>query len=159
MYNTLESSKQRWGGYSEIIDYWLTLRQELLVSFSKVAGLNKSDKRSLPKDHELEQFFASLVDYVSAGHFRIYNKVMERWRAQGITATPQTDELYFKIVATTQPLVEFNDKYIESQLTESNFSNFDRDISVVAQIMEMRFELEDQLIGLIADTVKPTKTR
>ncbi len=40
MLNRLEKTQQQWGGYSDVIDYWLTLRQELLVEYCKVAGLS-----------------------------------------------------------------------------------------------------------------------
>ena len=154
MYETFENSKQRWGGCSDIIDYWLTLRQELLLNYSNVVGLNKPDKRELPTETEFATFCLSLVDYVSAGHFRIYNKVMERWKANGIKPTQETDLLYFQIVETTRPLVEFNDKYSVANFPENYFEQFDQDISRVGEIMALRLELEDQLIQLIADSIK-----
>lgn len=154
MYETFDHSKQRWGGCSEIIDYWLTLRQELLINYSNVAGLNKIDKRALPTETEFATFCLSLMDYVSAGHFRIYKKVMDKWKASGMKATKETDLLYFQIVETTKPLVEFNDKYSVDEFPENRFERFDEDISRVGEIMALRFELEDQLIQLIADTIK-----
>ena len=154
MYETFDHSKQRWGGCSSIIDYWLTLRQELLLSYSTVAGLNKIDKRALPSESEFAVFCLSLMDYVSAGHFRIYNQVMEKWKATGMKATKETDFLYFKIVETTGPLVEFNDKYSVGNFPTHHFDQFVSDISRVGEIMALRFELEDQLIQLIAETIK-----
>ena len=153
MYNTLEKTKQIWGGKNEVIDYWLELRHELLVNLSKVAGMTVSDKRCLPTEKELSDFCAALIDYVSAGHFRIYNRVIERWTEKGIGATKETDALYFNIVETTRPLVAFNDKYVDAKLTEDNSADFDKDVSDVAELIELRFQFEDALIQLIADSI------
>ncbi|MCC4798809.1 anti-RNA polymerase sigma 70 factor [Enterovibrio norvegicus] len=153
MLNKLEKAQQQWGGYSDVIDYWLTLRQELLVEYSKMAGLSGGSKTCLPTEEKLNQFCGALVDYISAGHFKIYDMVMERWKSTGFSSNAEIDTLYARIVETTEPLLNFNDKYSSFVLDEDNFAGFDNDISVVGEIMEMRFEQEDMLIQLIADSL------
>ncbi|KXF80379.1 Rsd/AlgQ family anti-sigma factor [Enterovibrio coralii] len=153
MLNKLEKAQQQWGGYSEVIDYWLTLRQELLVEYSKVAGLTGGNKNCLPTEQALNRFCESLVDYISAGHFKIYDMVMARWKSTGFSSNAEIDSLYARIVETTEPLLTFNDKYSDFTITEDNFTGFDSDISRVGEIMELRFEQEDMLIQLIADSL------
>ncbi|CZF85330.1 Regulator of sigma D [Grimontia celer] len=153
MLNKLEKAQQQWGGYSDVIDYWLTLRQELLVQYCKVAGLSGNNKNCLPTEEELNRFCEALVDYISAGHFKIYDMVMERWKATGFSTNEEIDGLYLHIVETTEPLLNFNDKYSGFVLDDDNFAGFDSDISTVGEIMEMRFEKEDMLIQLIADSL------
>ncbi|MDD1795827.1 Rsd/AlgQ family anti-sigma factor [Enterovibrio makurazakiensis] len=153
MLNKLEKAQQQWGGYSDVIDYWLTLRQELLVEYSKVAGLSGGNKNCLPTEQELNRFCEALVDYISAGHFKIYDMVMNRWQSTGFSSNAEIDTLYSRIVETTEPLLTFNDKYSAFVLDEDNFARFDNDISRVGEIMELRFEQEDMLIQLIADSL------
>lgn len=153
MLNRLEKTQQQWGGYSDVIDYWLTLRQELLVEYCKVAGLSGTKKHCLPTEAELNRFCETLVDYISAGHFKIYDMVMARWKATGFSTNEEIDNLYFHIIETTEPLLNFNDKYSNFELDEDNSAGFDEDISSVGEIMESRFEKEDMLIQLIADSL------
>lgn len=153
MLNKLEKTQQQWGGYSDVIDYWLTLRQELLVQYCKVAGLSGSKKNCLPTEEKLNRFCEALVDYISAGHFKIYDMVMEHWKTIGFSTNEEIDNLYFHIVETTEPLLNFNDKYSDFVLDDDNFAGFDNDISMVGEIMEMRFEKEDKLIQLIANSL------
>lgn len=149
MLNKHETTRKRIGGYSEIIDYWLELRQVLLVEYSTLAGLKNTNKNSLPTEEELNRFCQVLVDYISAGHFRIYNMIMERWKATGFSTNGEIDALYHGIVETTNPLLTFNDKYCAFVINEDNFAYFDQDISRVGEIMALRFEKEDLLIQVI----------
>ncbi|ATF09276.1 sigma D regulator [Candidatus Enterovibrio altilux] len=153
MLNKLEQAQQPWEGYSDVIDYWLTLRKQLLVEYSKVAGLLGDSKKSLPTEKKLKQFCGSLVDYISAGHFKIYSMIMERWKSTGFSSNTEIDLLYARIVETTEPLLNFNDKYNDLVLDEDNFSGFDSEISVVGELIEFRFAQEDMLMQLIVDSL------
>ncbi len=139
--------------YNDIIDYWLSLRQQVLIDYGKVAGLSPDHKQCLPSIAELNEFCATLVDYISAGHFRIYNMIMERWEKNGFKTNPDIDALYFKIVETTEPLLNFNDKYSNFTPTEDNANTVDQDISSVGQVIEFRFAKEDALIEMIAGSL------
>lgn len=148
-----ETARQKIAGYSEIIDYWLNFRQELIVDYSKIAGLISENKQCLPTEEQLTHFCETLVDYISAGHFRIYNKIMARWESTGFSSNAEIDALYVGIVETTGPLLSFNDKYSQFTIAENNFSQFDDNISRVGEIMAIRFEKEDLLIQLIAKSL------
>lgn len=149
MLKTFEKSKQLSGGFGDLIEHWLSLRQELIVNYSHIAGLNNVDKRILPSEKEFSDFCTSLIDYISAGHFRIYDKIMDQLKKKGMDSTREIETLYYNIVETTGLLVEFNDKYADSAELENNLENFDEDISKVGLLMEKRFEFEDQLVQFI----------
>ncbi|EDP57301.1 Rsd/AlgQ family anti-sigma factor, partial [Vibrio sp. AND4] len=89
---------------------------------------------------------------ISEGHFKIYDMVMDKWKSTGFVATDEINQTYAKIVLTTDPLLNFADKYsgvaIEDELTD-----FDQDMSVIGEIIETRFAVEDHLIKLIADSL------
>ncbi|PCS23915.1 sigma D regulator [Candidatus Enterovibrio escicola] len=153
MLNKPEKAQREWIGNVDVINYWLTLRQQLLVEYSKVAGLVGDYKKHLPSEDKLNHFCGALVDYISAGHFKIYDMVMERWQSTGFTTNSDIDALYARIIETTEPLLNFDDKYSNAELNENNFAGFDNDVSTIGEIIELRFEQEDMLIQLITDSL------
>ncbi|MDW2372810.1 sigma D regulator, partial [Vibrio sp. 1078-1] len=126
-----------------------------IVEYCKLAALqpcSKSNVLELPSPSELQNFCQHLVDYISEGHFKIYDMVMDKWKATGFVATNEINQTYGKIVLTTEPLLNFTDKY--SDVTEDDeLEDFDSDMSLIGEIIETRFEVEDHLIQLIADSL------
>jgi regulator of sigma D len=156
MLNKFKNAQEQWGGSSDVIDHWLSTRRELLVEYCKLASLQpcaaKSTVTELPSVDEIESFCRILVDYISAGHFKIYDMVMEKWQSTGFKATDEINKTYASILQTTDPLLNFADKYLD--LTESDeLDGFDEDLSWVGETLEIRFEVEDNLIQLIADSL------
>ncbi len=150
MLNTINKGQTPSDEYNDIVDYWLSLRQKVLIDYGKVAGLLPLNQPPcLPTQEEFNRFCQTLVDYISAGHFKIYEMIMDRWKATGFSTNQDIDALYFKIVETTTPLVNFNDKYAQCVIEETDFLALDKDISTVGEIMEIRFKNEDELITLI----------
>jgi regulator of sigma D len=149
--------QEEWGGSSDVIDHWLDTRQVLLVDFCKLAACQplpsaNVNKNELPSPTEIENFCLKLIEYISTGHFKIYDMVKDQWQKTGFTTTEEIDQHYFSIVATTEPLLEFADKYVD--IDEEDFlEDFDDDLSWVGEILETRFEREDKLIRLIADSL------
>lgn len=154
MLNKLKRTQEQWGGSSEVIDHWLDTRQILLVEYCKLAALqpNKKAVNELPTPEELQTFCQHLVDYISEGHFKIYEMVMDRWKSTGFSPTDEINQTYGKIVLTTDPLLNFTDKYAEVD-PEETLESFDSDLSLMGEILETRFAVEDQLIQLIADSL------
>ncbi|AAO09673.1 Rsd/AlgQ family anti-sigma factor [Vibrio vulnificus] len=156
MLKKFKQTQEQWGGSSEVIDHWLETRQSLIVEYCKLAALQpcstKSNVLELPSPHELQQFCQHLVDYISEGHFKIYDMVMDKWRATGFEATTEINETYAKIVLTTEPLLSFTDMYA-SVGEDDPLESFEPDLSKVGEIIELRFEVEDHLIQLIADSL------
>ena len=156
MLNKFKQTQQQWGGSSEVIDHWLETRQLLIVEYCKLASLQpcsaKATMASLPTSNELQIFCQHLVDYISEGHFRIYDMVMDKWRSTGFEATEEINQTYGKIVLTTEPLLNFTDTYASINEQEA-LETFDEDLSKTGEIIEVRFEVEDHLIKLIAESL------
>lgn len=90
MLKKFQQVQEEWGGSSEVIDHWLEKRQALLVEYVKLASLQpaiSSNVTTLPTQEELQKFSQHLVDYISEGHFKIYDMVMEKWAATGFQTT------------------------------------------------------------------------
>ncbi len=156
MLNKFKQVQEQWGGSSEVIDHWLETRQALIVEYCKLGSLQPAHAQSnvveLPSPKEISSFCDHVVDYISEGHFKIYDMVMEKWQATGFKTNEEIDATYGKIVLTTEPLLEFNDKYVKVT-ADDELPSFEQDMSVVGELLELRFEVEDKLIQLIADSL------
>ncbi|MEI8632464.1 sigma D regulator [Vibrio sp. PP-XX7] len=156
MLNKFKRTQEQWGGSNEVIDHWLDTRQTLVVRYCKLAALQPNALRTsiteLPTVTEIHGFCRRLVDYISTGHFKIYDMVKDKWESTGFTATDEINQTYFAIVETTDPLLNFADKYLDVK-GEDHLENFDRDLSHLGEILEARFAVEDQLIQLIVDSL------
>ena len=77
MLNQLENLTERVGGNNKLVDRWLLVRKHLLVAYYNLVGL-KPGKESFMRLNEkaLDDFAKSLVDYLSSGHFNIYERII-----------------------------------------------------------------------------------
>ena len=146
MLTQFEKAKQKWGGSHDAIDTWLQERQQLLVQYCELAGLPPFEREpgALPHKSEIRSFCELLVDYVSAGHFEVYDKIVAECDNR-TTNKAITDELYPQISATTDEALTFNDSYAEIS-GDQDLSAFDSRLSQLGQQLEERFALEDRLI-------------
>ena len=85
------------------------------------------------------------MDYLSAGHFEVYDQIVSQCEINGNDSKSLAEALYPKISASTDIALEFNDNYAEPS-AENAFDTFDQDLSMLGQTLEDRFGLEDELI-------------
>lgn len=145
MLENCKTAKERWGGVSVIIDRWLEERQTMLVQYCALSGLeqNLSD---LQRGDKLRSFCEILVDYVSAGHFEVYDQLIKEGREfDDADALQEAGKLYDTIDATTERLLDFNDKYLETD----DISSLSEDLSHLGEALEVRFSAEDRLISVL----------
>jgi regulator of sigma D len=150
MLTKLEKAEKRWGGSHNLIDQWINHRRKLLIQYFIVAGLapySRSEK-SLPSMDQVKQFCAQLVDYVSEGHFEVYNNIVKACEKFGEASIETANGLLPMISESTDIALDFNDKYTDA-VDEQVLYQLDNDLSHLAQAMESRFELEDELIELL----------
>ena len=129
------------------LDDWLAERNQLIVQYCKLTGARNQPE--LPEFKDLNLFCDILIDYVSAGHFEVYEQIVTACEVNGPSSIQLLEKLYPQIAETTDIVVDFNDKY--SQKSESSmFKNLDNDLSRLGEAIAKRVELEDSLI----DTLK-----
>lgn len=145
MLENCESAKERWGGVSEIIDRWLQERQDMLVQYCNLSGQNNSDDEQ-EKGTQLQYLCQILVDYISAGHFEVYNQLIrEGQEFNDSNALKEAGKLYETIDETTEFVLDFNDKYQETDDLET----MEQDLSKLGEILATRFEAEDRMISVL----------
>jgi len=118
-------------------------RQEMIVLFCQLADLDPCQSND-PVDLKLRVFCQKMIDYIAAGHFAIYDRIMnggER-RKQVLRVAAR---VYASIEDTTDIAVAFNDKYDEHDhpLDSTNLQN---DLAMLGEAMSNRADYEDQLI-------------
>lgn len=150
MLTKLEQAKEEWGGTLTIIDTWLEARQECVVLYCQLTGLPPYEQktRSLPKQETITKFCQKLLDYASTGHFEVYEQIIAQCKLDGEENLKIAQTLYSRITKTTDTALNFNDKYAENA-SDKALLDFDKDLSELGQVMESRFEREDQLLEVV----------
>ncbi|QFU21037.1 sigma D regulator [Shewanella eurypsychrophilus] len=150
MLRQLEKAEQKWGGSNTLIDHWLNNRRKLLVNYCQIAGIPpyESTEKSLPAVKTVKEFCDLLVDYVSEGHFEVYDRVVTACEKNGLSSQNLAQNLVPRISETTDSALDFNDKYTESKDDKVLFQ-LDKDLSSLGHAMETRFELEDRLLEVL----------
>lgn len=147
-----KAAKEQWAGLHQALDRWLEERQELLVRYCQIASLPPYDKHweQLPPAQEIRAFCEILIDYISAGHFELYDHILEEANAHNQSTAEFSDKIYPQIHTTTETALDFHDTYAEVCDTDT-LPNFTRDISSLGEALQTRLELEDQLIQMLAE--------
>ena len=142
--------KERRHGTRQMVRNLLAERQEMLVSYCRLAGLEpyNGDK---PVKRQLEEFCQLLMDYTAFGHFELYGRISEggerRGRVSGVA-----DEVYSSITNITEKLVAFNDKYDAAEHS-LDLKPLSGDLSVLGEDIAVRMELEDRLVTALIEDI------
>lgn len=138
--------KERRFGTQDMIDELLSERQEMLILFCKLAGLEPYAHAKPIKD-ELREFCEVLVDYTALTHFEIYERILEgKERRQHVIDTARQN--HPRIAELTAEIIAFNDKYDESDHALM-LNQLEQDLSQLGEILANRIELEDRIIGAL----------
>ncbi len=116
---------------------WLELRQVVLVHYSELCTTKE------PKPNLLKKFCQHLMDYVSMGHFKMYEKLAEHHETNQTYSKGIDKTLLSNITNNTETVLDFNDKYTEPK----NLDTLSADLSQIGEILAHRMDWEDALIA------------
>jgi regulator of sigma D len=141
---TQERGGDRRSQTREMAEKLLAERREMLVRFCQVAGLEPYSCQD-PALEPLSEFCQVLMDYMAFGHFEIYDRISrgEERRASVMTLV---EEVYPRVLQTTDVAVAFNDKYDASEHPLS-LEQLPKDLSQLGEELATRIELEDRLLA------------
>ena len=128
----------------ELIDHMLAERNQLLALLLRVSGI----KTDTPGKHDhdlLNEFCQVLVDYIAAGHFGLYERIIEK-KERRKSVSDMAMKVYPLIDETTQLSLSFNERY-DSANHSTDFSKFPKDLSRLGEALTTRMEMEDRLIN------------
>ncbi|MBT5231831.1 MAG: Rsd/AlgQ family anti-sigma factor [Methylococcales bacterium] len=137
-----EEASERRGITQDLIRKLIQERQEMLVNFCSVAGLDPYSPEKPTKD-SLKDFCEVMVDYLALGHFEVYPRISEgRERRQQVSEL--ADKIYPRIAKASGIAIEFNDKYDTKE--DVSWDSLSQDLSNLGETLAARVDLEDQLI-------------
>lgn len=143
---TAQFTTERRQQASQLIAELQNERQELWSLYFHVAELKPFSAKKQVKN-KLTEFSQILVDYISLGHFGVYERILagnER-RSRVLSAA---QEIYPEFSATTEAAISFNDKYEKiDEITA--FDNLEQELSALGENLAKRIDLEDQLCALL----------
>lgn len=135
-----------WVNIDKMISRWLKERQELIVLYCKVDGLKQFSQQDTPISIRVQALCDVLIDYVSAGHFEVYQLLMKEAEHFQDDYQKTIDRILPLIQHSTELALDFNDQYCSAELCEKNMEKLARDLNQLGEKMVERFDLEDQLI-------------
>jgi regulator of sigma D len=142
---------EQWGTVDKLIKHWLKERQELIVLYCKVDGLKEFTPQDTPIAVKVQALCQVLIDYVSAGHFEIYDRLMREAEEFNDDYQDLISRVIPEIEKSTTLALEFNDRYATVEQCEKSMKTLARDLNALGLVMVERFELEDQLIAALHD--------
>ncbi|KPA89622.1 MULTISPECIES: Rsd/AlgQ family anti-sigma factor [Pseudomonas] len=145
MLESCQNAQERWGGVHLLIDRWLQHRHELVRAYD---ALGAEPGALADSRQPLQEFCGVLVDYVSAGHFEIYEQLTSEAKAFGDQrGLKLADTLYPRIDVITEKLLAFNDLCDAGKCVAEKFKE-------LGGLLHERFELEDCLIEVLHNAHK-----
>ncbi|MDF7651994.1 sigma D regulator [Pantoea sp. Acro-805] len=150
MLTQLDDLARRVSGGNELVDAWLRARRQLLVSYYALIGM-KPNKEALSAldEQALDAFCHSLVDYLSTGHFSIYERIISEM--EGDSPLIAAAQLYPALEANTDRMMQLYDSHLQQAINDDNCVEFQKALSEVGEVLESRFTLEDKLVQLAWD--------
>lgn len=126
---------QQWETIDHIVEEWLEKRQELLVLYYHLSKTTPFAEEQYDNDIEsLTNLCQILTDYVSAGHFEVFEKI----------SASIDRELGTKILDTTNLIMGFCNHHADGK----NLSTLKQDLSLLGEQLALRMDLEDSLIKI-----------
>ena len=127
MLESCQNAQERWGGVHKLIDSWLKARHELVRAFD---ALGEKPEALAENRGSLQDFCGVLVDYVSAGHFGVYEQLTKEAEAfDDQRGLDLAETIYPRIDVITEKLLAFNDlcdkgKCVAEKFKENNGLKF-----------------------------------
>lgn len=144
MLERCKTAQERWGGVHDIIDRWLEQRRHLIEAWGVLHERGELTPIDTPK---IQSACEMLVDYVSAGHFAVYEQLAVEARAfRDEGAVLLLREVLPLIENTTEIAIEFNDKYDTKEHCNAQLEALPISLQALIVVMAERFQYEDQLI-------------
>ncbi|MBN3143722.1 sigma D regulator [Pectobacterium brasiliense] len=152
MLNQLQSLTEYVGGNNALIDQWLQARKQLLVAYYHLVGIKPNKETLFLLDEEaLDNFCQNLVDYLSTGHFHLYEKMLHEAATHSEQVLALSTQLDLALQNNTQQIMTFYDSHLAAAIDHDNCLEFQQALSHVGEALEERFTLEDRMIQQVYD--------
>jgi regulator of sigma D len=132
------------GAIEPFLERWLGDRRRLISTYCALTVELRKPRRGKLADEALRRFRSQLVDYVCAGHFDVYSRLLSGARP----APERVAQLFPQIDLSTEHALAFDEACNDPSLSGERLL---QRLSDLGEEMETRFAREDALIRLIRD--------
>ncbi|UZE96423.1 sigma D regulator [Alkalimarinus alittae] len=144
MLENCRNAKERWGGVSDIVDKWLKERQDLIVLYCDITSTEGESTEALVTRYQ--HFCQLLVDYVSAGHFEVYEQLIQEAKEFDDGGLELAKKIIPQIEQTTEIALKFNDQFDNVHKVDDGLGSLVSEMSRLGEVLADRFELEDAML-------------
>lgn len=144
MLDNCNDSRETWQVVEELLQGWLKERREVLVKYTAIAATLDRSASVESVNAGVERLCQLLVDYVSAGHFEVFLALQKEAEIFKDGSGEVANVLIPNIGDTTEVILGFEEKYPADSLED-----LDADLSLLGEVLETRFALEDRLIAVL----------
>lgn len=129
-----------------LVQRWLQDRQALMVLMTALGDGQAQNASAVPL--RVQRLCEALMDYVSAGHFEIYDELLAEAEQRGSQHLAVALALYPQLQATTDVVLQFNDWH-EGPAKAGILSRLPQELAELLPALEKRFGIEDRMIALL----------
>ncbi len=142
-----QGAAERRGRSQELMTKLVAERTQMLVLFCRLAGIESYSPENKSVQELLQEFCQILVDYIAAGHFALYERIIEGTeRRREIVGL--AENLYPRIAQSTDAALDFNDKYDCDEHCRV-LDGLPQELSRLGEQLAGRIELEDRLLAAL----------
>ena len=149
MLDNCKTSEERWLGVQALVRRWLDDRQELIVLYCSLSGINALQASCKSSTDKIRQFCQLLMDYTSAGHFEVYDQLARATEEFSGSTPGSFQQLYPEIQLTTDAILRFNDLFDTDEHCAKALGQLKTELSLLGEQLVNRFAMEDQLIATL----------
>ena len=144
MPNQSNDPMQQFEAVENFLTRWLKERRALLGKYTEIVVTLDSNMNNEALERHQEALCELLVDYVSAGHFEVFNELINEAESFGDGSCALAEKLLPAIGDTTEVILAYEEKYGDDK---GNQEKLKRNLSALGEMLESRFVMEDQLIA------------
>lgn len=133
-----------------LVQRWLAERQSLIVQMIELGGGSSPGATASSLPERVQAFCEILMDYVSAGHFEVYDELLAEVEKQGSECLADSQALLQRLQPTTDAVIRFNDIYEDPRDTEA-LAWLSHELSILGPELENRFAIEDRMLAVLHD--------
>lgn len=134
-----------------LVQRWLAERQALIGAWTALQEAQRGNAAPATLSVRLKAFCEILMDYVSAGHFEVYDELLAEAERRDDGPAPASQALLARVQATTDAVIRFND-LCEDPHDAAALAHLPRELPILGLELESRFQTEDRLLALLHDS-------
>lgn len=148
-------TRSGWMLVEEMVRRWMQQRVLLTDDFQSLIPPESTEESLEKLSGRVRRFCQTLVDYISAGHFEIYNELIREASEFNDGSLATGMDLCRAIQASTDLALEFNDLLESDEHCQQWINQLPTRLVELGSVLNLRFELEDQLIQAVHASHEP----